>query len=104
MRFTLKCLVLFAVISTGSGAVPTAAFFKAHCTECHDADTKKGGLDLGSASQTSFSAKVDNGGSDGGNGGKIFNGGSGGDGDEGDDEPGVLRHAAVVRRALRRIR
>ena len=47
---------------------------------------EKGGLDLGSASQTAFSAKVDNGGSDGGNGGKIFNGGSGGDGDEGDDD------------------
>ena len=29
-----------------SAEVPQAAFLKANCTDCHDAEEKKGGLDL----------------------------------------------------------
>jgi cytochrome c551/c552 len=35
-------------------AVPVAAFLEGHCVECHDADVKKGGLDL---SSLAFDAK-----------------------------------------------
>ncbi len=45
-RFALHCLVFLALASTASAATPLPAFFKAHCTECHDAETKKGNLDL----------------------------------------------------------
>ncbi|NBV20522.1 MAG: DUF1592 domain-containing protein [Proteobacteria bacterium] len=45
-RFALNCFVLIAVVCTASAAATPAAFIKAHCIECHDADTKKGGLDL----------------------------------------------------------
>lgn len=38
----------FVVISAANGAPPTAAFIDKHCVECHDADLKKGGLDLSS--------------------------------------------------------
>jgi hypothetical protein len=43
----LRFLSLFALFSGGSfAAVPVAAFLEGHCVECHDADVKKGGLDL----------------------------------------------------------
>jgi len=41
---------LFALAASASAQdvdAPTADFFARHCTECHDADVKKGGLDLG---------------------------------------------------------
>jgi len=40
-------LSLFAFLCGHSyAAVPVAAFLEQHCVECHDADVKKGGLDL----------------------------------------------------------
>jgi hypothetical protein len=43
-------LVHFALFisfcGTSISAVPVAAFLEGHCIECHDADVKKGGLDL----------------------------------------------------------
>lgn len=43
----LRFLSLFALFSGVSfAAVPVAAFLEGHCVECHDADVKKGGLDL----------------------------------------------------------
>jgi mono/diheme cytochrome c family protein len=43
-------LVAFAFLALFCGpshaAVPVAAFLEGHCVECHDADVKKGGLDL----------------------------------------------------------
>ncbi|MEN9574240.1 MAG: hypothetical protein RL514_2095 [Verrucomicrobiota bacterium] len=45
-RFSLNYLFLFALANAVFAATPATSFFKAHCTECHDADTKKGGLDL----------------------------------------------------------
>ncbi|MBE7493583.1 MAG: DUF1592 domain-containing protein [Verrucomicrobiaceae bacterium] len=51
----LRFLSLFALFSGGSfAAVPVAAFLEGHCVECHDADVKKGGLDL---SSLAFDAK-----------------------------------------------
>ncbi|MBL9131916.1 MAG: DUF1592 domain-containing protein, partial [Verrucomicrobiaceae bacterium] len=45
----LRFLSLFALFSGVSfAAVPVAAFLEGHCVECHDADVKKGGLDLAS--------------------------------------------------------
>jgi len=39
--------VIFAFLCGHSfSAVPVAAFLDQHCVECHDADVKKGGLDL----------------------------------------------------------
>lgn len=43
------CLVLFTAALPAAGAAvpePLAAFLDQHCVECHDADVKKGGLDL----------------------------------------------------------
>lgn len=43
------CLVLFTSALPAAGAAvpkPLAAFLDRHCVECHDADVKKGGLDL----------------------------------------------------------
>ena len=40
----LACGALFLAASA-SGAAPVN-FFEKHCTECHDADAKKGNLDL----------------------------------------------------------
>ena len=43
------CLVLFTSALPAVGAAvpkPLAAFLDQHCVECHDADVKKGGLDL----------------------------------------------------------
>lgn len=43
----LRFLSLLAFFSGSSlAAVPVAAFLEGHCIECHDADVKKGGLDL----------------------------------------------------------
>jgi hypothetical protein len=44
-RAFLTCLIAIAAPSIAFGAPPTA-FFGAHCVSCHDADSKKGGLDL----------------------------------------------------------
>ena len=41
LRFFLACLV-----STSLLAAPPTAFFEQHCYDCHDAETKKGDLDL----------------------------------------------------------
>ena len=41
--FSLAALSLLPL--RAAGAIP-ASFFEAHCTDCHDAETKKGGLDL----------------------------------------------------------
>ena len=44
---TLSILVLCGTLAQCMAAQPEpAAFFEKHCTDCHDADTKKGGLDL----------------------------------------------------------
>lgn len=51
----LRLLFLLTLFSGGSfAAVPVAAFLEGHCVECHDADVKKGGLDL---SSLAFDAK-----------------------------------------------
>jgi hypothetical protein len=43
----LRFLSLIALFGGASfAAVPVAAFLEGHCVECHDADVKKGGLDL----------------------------------------------------------
>jgi hypothetical protein len=43
----LRFLSLIALFGGSSfAAVPVAAFLEGHCVECHDADVKKGGLDL----------------------------------------------------------
>lgn len=43
----LRPLFLLTLLSGSSiAAVPVAAFLEGHCVECHDADVKKGGLDL----------------------------------------------------------
>jgi hypothetical protein len=43
----LRFLFLIALFGGASfAAVPIAAFLESHCVECHDADVKKGGLDL----------------------------------------------------------
>lgn len=41
----------FALITGGAHAAVPATFFETHCVECHDADTRKGGLDLTSLKQ-----------------------------------------------------
>ena len=46
IRLALRCLVVFTVTCASTAATKQATFFKAHCVECHDADTKKGNLDL----------------------------------------------------------
>ena len=45
LRFVFLALTSFFCGSTFA-AVPVAAFLEGHCVECHDADVKKGGLDL----------------------------------------------------------
>jgi cytochrome c551/c552 len=51
----LRFLFLIALFCGSTfAAVPVAAFLEGHCVECHDADVKKGGLDL---SSLSFEAK-----------------------------------------------
>jgi hypothetical protein len=45
--FRFVFLALFAFLCGHSfSAAPVAAFLEQHCVECHDADVKKGGLDL----------------------------------------------------------
>ena len=39
-------LGLACLLSPAQGAAPFGSFFTKHCVECHDADTKKGNLDL----------------------------------------------------------
>lgn len=47
MRFDALALLVVSSFAAVSGhAAPPSAFFDAHCVECHDADAKKGGLDL----------------------------------------------------------
>jgi Protein of unknown function (DUF1592)/Protein of unknown function (DUF1588)/Protein of unknown function (DUF1587)/Protein of unknown function (DUF1595)/Protein of unknown function (DUF1585)/Planctomycete cytochrome C len=47
MSRVLSSFALFAFLCGHSfAAVPVAAFLEQHCVECHDADVKKGGLDL----------------------------------------------------------
>jgi hypothetical protein len=43
-RALLACLL--ALLPAAAVAAPPTAFFDAHCVSCHDADAKKGGLDL----------------------------------------------------------
>lgn len=49
-RTTLRSATLtaaaFTLLLTNAAASETQAFFAKHCTDCHDGDTKKGGLDL----------------------------------------------------------
>ena len=48
-RSVLVPFTLFAILFRQSTAeVPSATFIDQHCIECHDADVKKGGLDLSS--------------------------------------------------------
>ncbi len=43
----ILCLCVFVALATPSRAAPSVpAFIEQNCTECHDADTKKGNLDL----------------------------------------------------------
>jgi hypothetical protein len=45
LRFVFSALFAF-LCGDSFAAVPVAAFLEQHCVECHDADVKKGGLDL----------------------------------------------------------
>jgi hypothetical protein len=45
LRFVSLALSAF-LCDSAFAAVPVAAFLEGHCVECHDADVKKGGLDL----------------------------------------------------------
>jgi hypothetical protein len=43
----IACLLAGAAVASGRESVtPSRKFLEAHCVECHDAETKKGGLDL----------------------------------------------------------
>lgn len=42
----LRLCVSFCLFSSSAFADPPTKFFESHCTSCHDADLKKGGLDL----------------------------------------------------------
>ena len=53
MKLMLKLLAAAAATGGARAEIPRA-FLKAHCVECHDADAKKGGLDL-----TALPSKVD---------------------------------------------
>ena len=58
--FLLAVLWLIAVQSNIAAPAlpePSGTFFKKHCTECHDADTKKGSLDLTSLPPATSSAE-----------------------------------------------
>ena len=44
-RAIAACVAVLIVQSTGSSA-PRSQFFETHCVACHDANSKKGGLDL----------------------------------------------------------
>jgi hypothetical protein len=43
--FLLSCILVFGCLPVQGRGSPVA-YFKAHCTSCHDGATKKGGLDL----------------------------------------------------------
>ncbi len=43
---SLRLCVSFLLLSSVASAAPPGKFLDAHCTSCHDKDTKKGGLDL----------------------------------------------------------
>ncbi|MEI6231556.1 MAG: DUF1592 domain-containing protein [Planctomycetota bacterium] len=43
---TIAVLFFIALAARSTAAADTTAFFARHCLDCHDADTKKGGLDL----------------------------------------------------------
>jgi hypothetical protein len=45
-RFFLTSLVLWTFVAPISAGAQPSAFFEKHCHGCHDAETKKGGLDL----------------------------------------------------------
>ena len=54
MRLSLlRCiLVSSALLTTGAeAAADSAAFFQTHCLDCHDADSRKGGVDLSATSR-----------------------------------------------------
>ena len=58
--FLLAVLWLIAVqpsLAASALPEPTRAFFQKHCTECHDADSKKGSLDLTSLPPATSSAE-----------------------------------------------
>lgn len=46
MRLTYYLAVALLALPSLASAAPPAGFFEAHCVSCHDAVTKKGGLDL----------------------------------------------------------
>ena len=46
LRAVLASLALPAVCSAAAPAAALTSLFEKHCTECHDGDVKKGGLDL----------------------------------------------------------
>ncbi|MFO0824229.1 MAG: DUF1587 domain-containing protein, partial [Gemmataceae bacterium] len=45
-RVLLAAALLALVLPTVAVAAPPTKFFEAHCVSCHDAESKKGGLDL----------------------------------------------------------
>lgn len=54
MRFGLIIAWVATLAAVSARAAAPAAFFAQHCTDCHDAETKKGGLDL-----TALTLKLD---------------------------------------------
>ena len=46
LRRTLLASLITLALPAFAFAAPPGKFFEAHCNSCHDADTKKGGLDL----------------------------------------------------------
>ena len=63
MRARVFAVAVCHFISAGSRAVelpkPARAFIEARCSDCHDADTKKGGLDLDALSTQLDDAAVE---------------------------------------------
>jgi hypothetical protein len=58
MIFRQLCLLMFSLLLEPLlGAALPHAFFERHCLDCHDADTKKGGLDLSNLSLNPASAE-----------------------------------------------
>ncbi|MGY8696200.1 MAG: c-type cytochrome domain-containing protein [Verrucomicrobiia bacterium] len=59
MRFASLFAGLIGIQFTATADnLAARAFFEQHCTECHDADSKKGGLDL-TALPGTFTASAD---------------------------------------------
>lgn len=49
MKFIVQCCILFTVVASsraGDQGATLSGFLEQHCFECHDAETKKGGIDL----------------------------------------------------------